>query len=67
MSWISVNEWMPNHGDTVRSKSADGRIFRTQMFAYGSRHEFKIVGYVWEHSGVTHWTYEDGEVSGYDD
>lgn len=64
-NWISVGDELPNHGETVRSRDSKGRVYRAQAFNWGNGVEFKIVGYVWSHSGVTHWTRDDGEVTGY--
>jgi len=64
--WISVKDELPNESEVVRTKSGDGRIFRTQLFNRQNGFEFKIVGYVWDHSNVIEWTREDGTVSGYE-
>lgn len=64
--WISVKDELPNESEVVRTKSGDGRIFRTQLFNRQSGFDFKIVGYVWDHSNVVEWTREDGAVDGYE-
>ena len=64
--WIKFSEGHPKHGETIRTIDDQGRIYRTQAFHGEQGVVFKIVGYVWEHSHVVGWTYEDGEVSGYD-
>ena len=64
--WTKPSEGLPKHGETVRTIDDKGRIYRTQAFYGELGIRFKIVGYVWEHSHVVGWTYEDGEVSGYE-
>jgi len=68
--WISVEDRLPKHGDTIYTKSKDGLIYKSQMFDWheGKNIMFKLFGYVWEHSNVTHWKdYDKSEaVSGYD-
>lgn len=55
--WISVEDELPKEGKHVITLDKIGRELETQLFYYGdeNRPEFKVVGFVWEHSNVTHW------------
>ena len=51
MEWISADERLPGNGQNVRSKDSDNREFNC---IYNSG-EFKVAGYVWDHSNANQW------------
>lgn len=55
--WISVNDRLPGEGEHVSTLDEIGRELETQLFYYGSENRpvFKVTGFVWDHSNVTHW------------
>lgn len=51
IDWISVSEMLPKAGQHVRTKDSDNREFNC---IYNSG-EFKVAGYVWDHSNANQW------------
>lgn len=58
MEWISVEDKLPDNDEQVLTKDNLEREFSCTFYFHenrGKRPHFKVNGYVWEHSNVTHW------------
>lgn len=55
--WVSVEDSLPYHGQKVVSRDNINREFKCTYFDWNGKGNglFKVDGYVWEHSNVTHW------------
>lgn len=55
--WISAEDMLPDHGQSVRTRDVKGREYDCQFFHWSNapKGHFKLIGKVWEHDSVTHW------------
>ena len=57
MNWTPTST-PPQHGQRVRTLGAGGREFNCQYFHWSPELKpyYKLIGKVWDHENVTHWT-----------